>query len=84
MTAGWTWCPYNTVAMASDSDRSPLRFAIALGGGLVFVGSLLYFSWQYALGFDAPPASDSLVLPTATNVLLFTAFEMARRAMGAS
>jgi protein-S-isoprenylcysteine O-methyltransferase Ste14 len=62
--------------MASDSDRKPLRLAIALGGGLVFGASLLYFTWQYAIGLDAPAAGDSWVLPTAINLLLFSAFAM--------
>jgi len=62
--------------MASDSDRKPLRHAIALGGGLVFVGSLIYFTWQYAFGFDAPAAGDSWGLPTTINLLLFSAFAM--------
>ena len=76
MTARSTWCPYNTVAMASDSDRKPLRFAIALGGGLVFAGSLLYFTWQYAVGFDAPAVGDAWTFPIAIDLLLFTAFAM--------
>ena len=76
MAARSTWCPYNTVAMASDSDRKPLRFAIALGGGLVFAGSLVYFSWQYGFGFDAPAAGDARVFPAAINLLLFTAFAL--------
>ena len=62
--------------MASDSDRKPLRFAIALSGGLVFVASLLYFTWQYAVGFDAPAATDNRAFPIAINVVLFSIFAM--------
>jgi protein-S-isoprenylcysteine O-methyltransferase Ste14 len=76
MAARSTSCPYNTVAMASDSDRKPLRLAIALGGGLVFAGSLLYFTWQYAFGFDAPAADDARAFPNTIDLLLFTAFAM--------
>ena len=76
MTAGWTWCPYNTVAMASDSARKPVRAAIAIGGGLVFAGSLIYFSWRYASGFDAPASGDTWIFPTTINVLLFSAFAL--------
>jgi hypothetical protein len=50
--------------MAHDSERKPLRLAIALGGGLVFAGSLLYFTWQYAFGFDAPATGDNWGFPS--------------------
>jgi methanethiol S-methyltransferase len=76
MAAGWTWCPYNTVAMATDSDRKRLRVAIALGGGLVFAGSLLYFLWQYAFGFDAPATAGEWGLPVAVDALLFSVFAL--------
>jgi len=76
MAPSSTWCPYNTVAMAHDSERKPLRLVIALGGGLVFAGSLLYFTWQYAFAFDAPAAGESWGLPTTINLLLFSAFAM--------
>ena len=49
--------------MASDSDRRPLRVAIALGGGLVFAASLLYFTWQYAVGFDASTETAERLFP---------------------
>jgi methanethiol S-methyltransferase len=62
--------------MASDSDRKPLRTAMALGGGLVFAGSLLYFTWQYAVGFDAPVTADNQVFPIVIDVLLFSTFAM--------
>jgi protein-S-isoprenylcysteine O-methyltransferase Ste14 len=62
--------------MASDSDRKPSRTAIALAGGLLFAGSLLYFSWQYAFGFDSPAAGNSWIVPTCVNVLLFSAFAL--------
>lgn len=62
--------------MASDFDRKPLDVAIALGGGLLFAGSLLYFTWQYAAGFDAPAATGDWVFPVAINVLLFSIFAM--------
>ena len=62
--------------MASDSDRKPLRAAIAVAGGLIFAASLLYFSWQYAFGFDAPVAGSSWIFPVSMNVLLFSAFAL--------
>ena len=76
MARGSPWCPYNTVAMAHDSERKPLRLVIALGGGLVFAGSLLYFTWQYAFGFDAPATGDNWGFPATINFLLFSAFAM--------
>ena len=62
--------------MASDSDRKPFRAAIALAGGLIFAGSLLYFSWQYAFGFDTPAAGSSWIFPASVNLLLFSAFAL--------
>ena len=62
--------------MASDFDRKPLRPAIAVGGGLVFVGSLLYFAWQYAFGFDALAPTGDYAFPVTINVLLFSTFAM--------
>ena len=53
-----------------------MRAAIALGGGLVFAGSLIYFSWRYAFGFNAPAPGDAWIFPTTINVLLFSAFAL--------
>ena len=76
MARGSPWCPYNTVAMAHDSERKPLRLVIALGGGLVFAGSLLYFTWHTPSVSTRPRAGDNWGFPATINFLLFSAFAM--------
>lgn len=62
--------------MPFDSERRPLRIAIAAGGGLVFAGSLLYFAWRYAFGFDEAAGASGPLVPAAADVLLFTVFAL--------
>jgi protein-S-isoprenylcysteine O-methyltransferase Ste14 len=62
--------------MAQASERTPLRLAIAAGGGLAFGASLVYFGYQYAIGFDTRTPPDSAVLPAAINAGLFTVFAL--------
>jgi methanethiol S-methyltransferase len=50
---------------------------VAIGGGLLFAGSLAYFGWQYLHGFDGAPAPDARPGPAiAVDVLLFSLFAM--------
>ena len=62
--------------MARDSAPSGLRHVIAVGGGLAFAGSLLYFAFCYFVAFGAPAPGVSAGPAVAVNVLLFTAFAM--------
>ena len=43
---------YNTCHMPAGRGRSAIDTLVAIGGGLVFAGSLAYFGWQYLHGFD--------------------------------
>jgi methanethiol S-methyltransferase len=61
----------------AERDRSAIYTLVATAGGLLFAGSLAYFSWQYLLGFDAPPSPDARVGPAiAVDVLLFSLFAL--------
>lgn len=63
--------------MARAFERSAWRAAVAVGGGLAFALSLLYFAAQYAVGFDdQPPAPGGTAPAVLTNVLLFTGFAL--------
>jgi protein-S-isoprenylcysteine O-methyltransferase Ste14 len=52
------------------------RLAVALAGGVLFAGSLLYFGWRYAAGFDMAAAGNAVLVPVAIDVMLFTAFAL--------
>jgi protein-S-isoprenylcysteine O-methyltransferase Ste14 len=63
--------------MPAERDRAAIYTLVATVGGLLFAGSLAYFSWQYLRGFDAPPAPDARVAPAvAVDVLLFSLFAL--------
>lgn len=63
--------------MPSSPARSAWRLVVPIGGGLVFVGSLLYFVASYAWRFDAAaPAAGGLLQPIGIDVALFTAFAL--------
>lgn len=53
-----------------------MRAFVAIGGGLVFAGSLLYFAWQYAVGFDVSDPPEHIPAPVVLDVLLFTVFAL--------
>jgi methanethiol S-methyltransferase len=61
-------------------DPQPSAFArlFALVGALVFVASLLFFVWSYAVGFDdlAPAAATSGWTAVAVDVALFSIFAL--------
>ena len=57
-------------------EPSPFRGAVAIGGGLAFAASLLYFGWQYLVGFSAPSEPGSTAASLAINLALFTVFAM--------
>ena len=53
------------------------RRVIAIGGGVMFVGSLLYFVARYGWRFDAPPApSGGTAAAIVADLALFTAFAL--------
>lgn len=62
--------------MSPDSRPTPLRISLAIGGGLVFAASLLYFAVQYAFGFDALATGDGLVAPVLADLALFSIFAL--------
>ncbi|HXT69286.1 MAG TPA: hypothetical protein VN700_06010 [Vicinamibacterales bacterium] len=53
-----------------------LQSFAAIGGGLVFAGSLIFFAWQYMSRFDAQAAGAGVLVPTAANIGLFTVFAL--------
>jgi protein-S-isoprenylcysteine O-methyltransferase Ste14 len=55
---------------------APLALAIAAGGGLVFVGSLLYFLAAYLFLFAAAPSGAAAWPAVLADVGLFTAFAL--------
>jgi len=62
--------------MASDPGRN-LRWIVAIGGGLVFVGSLLFFAASYLWRFDAAaPAVGSALPLIGIDLALFTGFAL--------
>lgn len=60
----------------TPAPASALRAATAVGGALVFAGSLGYFAWQYLAGFDARPPAAASSGAVIANVVLFTVFAM--------
>ena len=63
--------------MPAGRGRSATDTLVAIGGGLVFAGSLAYFGWQYLHGFDAPPGPEARSIPAiAVDVLLFSLFAL--------
>jgi protein-S-isoprenylcysteine O-methyltransferase Ste14 len=52
----------------------PLALAVAVGGGLAFVASLLYFAATYLSGFDSPPRDAPAWRPIVVDTLLFSLF----------
>ena len=62
--------------MTRPSGSSPLRGAIAIGGGLLFAASLLYFAWQYLRGFGLPAPGGATGRAVTINVALFTIFAL--------
>ncbi len=53
-----------------------LMCACAWGGGALFAGSLGYFLYAYLWRFGRPVADGPALWPTATDVLLFSAFAL--------
>ena len=69
--------PYNTCHMAAGRGRAAIHTLVAMGGGLLFAGSLAYFGWQYLHGFDAPPAPGAAAAQAVTiDIVLFTLFAL--------
>jgi methanethiol S-methyltransferase len=63
--------------MSTPSPTSALGRALALGGGLLFAWSLLYFAASYLWWFDPPAgAPPVLAAPIAVDVALFTVFAL--------
>ena len=63
--------------MPAGRDRAAIYTLVATAGGLLFAGSLAYFSWQYLRGFDAPPPPGARLGPAiAVDVLLFSIFAL--------
>ncbi len=62
--------------MTVESGRRRLGVVVGIGGGLAFAGSLLYFAWSYATRFGAPAPDAGVLVPSAVNVALFTAFAL--------
>lgn len=60
--------------MPADPRLQVFPRAFAVCGGGVFVASLLFFAWQYAVGFDQRPAGSSASAAVLWNVGLFTVF----------
>ncbi len=60
----------------THAPASPLAGAIGIGGALLFAGSLGYFAWQYAAGFDARVPEGGAYGSIVVNVLLFSVFAM--------
>ena len=60
----------------TSAPSSPIRSAFAIGGGLIFAGSLGYFAWQYAAGFDAQPAAIESRPAVLVDVALFSVFAL--------
>src|SRR6476659_9066745 len=48
----------------------------ALFGGVVFVASLLYFAWQYAIGFDTAVSLSVPFSPVAWDAAIFSIFAL--------
>jgi protein-S-isoprenylcysteine O-methyltransferase Ste14 len=63
--------------MPAGRDRSARDTLVAIGGGLLFAGSLGYFGWQYLHGFDAQPAPGAhAASAVAPDILLFSLFAL--------
>ncbi len=62
--------------MQAKSRLQILPRVFAVFGGLLFVASLLYFTWQYAAGFDQLPPAESTSPAIAWDVGLFSAFAL--------
>lgn len=63
--------------MPRDPADAVWKLLVSLGGGLVFVLSLLYFVASYVWRFDdLPPSSRGVLLPIAIDVALFSAFAL--------
>jgi len=63
--------------MPAGGDRAARDTLVAIGGGLLFAGSLGYFGWQYLHGFDVRPAPDSgTAAAVAVDILLFSLFAL--------
>ena len=55
----------------------PMHTLVAIGGGLLFAGSLAYFAVRYLRGFDAPARTDlSVTYAILTNIVLFSVFAL--------
>src|SRR5262245_37910796 len=61
--------------MATAPARSGPQLAFAIAGGLVFVGSLVYFVMRYARGMDEAPSSGTAAA-ILFNVVLFSVFAL--------
>jgi hypothetical protein len=53
-----------------------MRLGMAIGGGIAFVASLVYFAWRYAVAFDEPAATPATFAPAVFNFFLFTVFAL--------
>jgi protein-S-isoprenylcysteine O-methyltransferase Ste14 len=63
--------------MPAVRERAPMHTVLAIGGGLVFAGSLAYFGWQYLRAFDAPPKpGGSAARAVAIDLVIFSVFAL--------
>jgi protein-S-isoprenylcysteine O-methyltransferase Ste14 len=61
-----------------------LHLIVALGGGLVFVGSLVYFVVSYAWRFEGDASAPGPLGPAAANIALFSLFALHHSAFARS
>src|SRR2546428_5257064 len=66
-----TLFPYTTLFRSSASG--PLAHAFAWIGGLLFVVSLIYTAFTYAMSFEQPATATGVWGPVAIDVLLLSA-----------
>jgi methanethiol S-methyltransferase len=62
--------------MEQDVPQRAIFRLIGLGGGLVFVGSLGYFTVSYGWRFDAPPQPGGSATAILVDFVLFTIFAL--------
>lgn len=64
--------------MTNGSASGPAARVFALAGGVVFVGSLVYFAWSFARRFATAsmPAGGEVWPPALVDIVLFSAFSL--------